>query len=91
MTKFDKIIEETNGNLNEKKQAHDFGSFKPSTVKKSKKIRTLVEDALDDYWVALAEDLPELQSGDFSPEDTSAVSEFMFQAALRWYDDNAEA
>jgi hypothetical protein len=91
MSKFDKIIEETNEKLvKESKLSHDFGSFKPSTVKKSKKIRGIVEDALDDFWIAMAKKLPEVKSGDFSPEDTFMVSDTMTQAVLRWYDDNVE-
>lgn len=90
MSKFDKLIEEATGTIEEgSKFTHDFGSFKPSTVKKSKKFRPIVKDALEDFWITVAKKFPEIETGDMGPEDVIKMEDFMTQMLTRWYDDNS--
>lgn len=88
MNKFDKLFEEANKNIIES-FSHDFGKFKPETLKQAKKFRPIVEDALEDFWIAVAKKLPEIKTGDMSSFNSIKTEDFMTNMVMRWYDDNS--
>lgn len=53
-----------------------------------KRLETVLENAREAFWLSVAEQYPEIKSGDFSPCDTSAFEELTEKYVKVWLDGN---
>lgn len=56
-----------------------------------KKLDKVFEEAEMAFWEAVAESLPEIKSGDFSPSDSAKIEKAMKEAIQSWYEGNQSA
>jgi len=57
---------------------------------RSEAIEKAVDAGEQAFWSAVAKELPEIKTGDFSPHDTFTIQKAMLDAVKIWYRDNLE-
>ena len=53
-----------------------------------KRLESVLENAREAFWISVAEQYPEIKSGDFSPSDTLAFEEMTEKYVKVWLDGN---